>query len=60
MPPLDVVLVAPEDQSGAYGTKAGPEAAAAGLTPAVANAVADALGVRLRQLPLRRNACCGH
>jgi putative selenate reductase molybdopterin-binding subunit len=52
MPMLETSIIATDDPSGPYGAKNSAELPAAGLAPAVANAVADALGVRLRQLPL--------
>ncbi len=38
--------------SGAFGAKSVVEVARSGVAPAIANAVADALGFRIRQLPL--------
>lgn len=52
MPVLETYLIETDDTSGPFGAKASAEIANAGLAPAVANAVANALGVRLRQLPL--------
>lgn len=52
MPVLETCLVETDDPSGLFGAKGSAEIAACGIAPAVANAVADALGVRLRQIPL--------
>lgn len=52
MPVLETYLVETEEPTGPFGAKAGVDVASAGLAPALANAIADALGIRLRQLPL--------
>ncbi|HEY0754472.1 MAG TPA: molybdopterin cofactor-binding domain-containing protein [Ktedonobacteraceae bacterium] len=52
MPVLETYLVESNDPAGPFGAKASAEIATDGMMPAVANAVADALGVRLRQVPL--------
>lgn len=52
MPVLETYLVETADGSGPFGAKASAEIPGSGIAPAVANAVADALGVRLRQIPL--------
>ena len=52
MPGIETTLVETEDPAGPYGAKDSSEIAVDALAPALANAVADALGVRLRQIPL--------
>lgn len=53
MPELQTYLIQSGDiTSGAFGAKSVVEVARSGVAPAVANAVADALGMRIRQLPL--------
>jgi 4-hydroxybenzoyl-CoA reductase subunit alpha len=51
-PPIDVTLVESRDPLGPFGAKEGSEGALHGCPPAIANAVADALGLRLPLLPL--------
>jgi len=52
MPEMQVYLVETSEPAGPFGAKAVAEAPLQGITPAVANAVTDALGIRLRQIPL--------
>ncbi len=52
MPELHTYLVETDDPSGPFGAKTGAEAALSALVPAIANAVSDALGIRMHQLPL--------
>lgn len=52
MPTLEVCLVETSGPAGPYGAKAIEEVAIDAVAPAIANAVSDALGVRVRQLPL--------
>ena len=49
---IDSELVASEQGSGPYGAKGVGESASFGVSPAIANAIADAVGVRLTELPL--------
>jgi putative selenate reductase molybdopterin-binding subunit len=49
---MQIYLVETQDSSHLFGTKAVGEIALNGLTAAIANAVANAVGVRIRQLPL--------
>ena len=51
MPQLDVILVQTYEPSGPYGAKAIAEIPKDGVAPALANAIYDATGVRIRQLP---------
>jgi len=52
MPPVDVFIVESDDPEGPFGAKECGEGALAPVLPAVVNAVYDAVGVRLRTLPL--------
>lgn len=52
MPVLETYMIETEDPSGPFGAKEIEELPLNALAPAIANAVADALGVRLPQLPL--------
>jgi putative selenate reductase molybdopterin-binding subunit len=52
MPEIQVILVETEEPSGPFGAKAVAEIPLDGAAPALANAVFDATGVRIRQLPL--------
>jgi putative selenate reductase molybdopterin-binding subunit len=51
VPELQAILVQTYEPSGPYGAKAVAEIPMDGVAPAVANAIYDATGVRLRQLP---------
>lgn len=51
-PPIAVTLVESYDPLGPFGAKEGSEGALHGCPPAIANAIADALGLRLDALPL--------
>jgi CO/xanthine dehydrogenase Mo-binding subunit len=50
-PPVDVHLIEDPDPHGPYGAKGIAEAAAIPTAPAILNAIHDATGVRIRQLP---------
>jgi putative selenate reductase molybdopterin-binding subunit len=52
MPEVQVILVETEEPSGPFGAKAVAEIPLDGAAAALANAVYDATGVRLRQIPL--------
>jgi putative selenate reductase molybdopterin-binding subunit len=52
MPEMESFLVETHDPFGPFGVKAIAEIPIDGMAPAVANAVADALGIRIRQIPL--------
>jgi putative selenate reductase molybdopterin-binding subunit len=51
-PQIETHFVETPDPSGPFGSKSFDAATAGGMVAAVANAVADALGIRIRQLPL--------
>lgn len=52
IPTMQTYLVETGDPSGPFGAKAVGEIPLYGMAPAIANAVTDALGIRLRQIPL--------
>ncbi|HLB48415.1 MAG TPA: hypothetical protein VJL59_15520, partial [Anaerolineales bacterium] len=52
MPEMQAILVPTYEPSGPFGAKAVAEIPMDGVAPAVANAVYDAVGVRIRDLPL--------
>jgi len=52
MPEVEVILVESEDPEGPYGAKECGEGPLLPILPAVANAVHDAVGVRLTSLPM--------
>jgi CO/xanthine dehydrogenase Mo-binding subunit len=52
MPPLEIVNVGDTEGTGPFGAKAVGEFGNLGVAPAIGNAVADAVGVRLHELPL--------
>src|SRR5579884_37556 len=52
MPQMETYIVETSDPFGPFGAKAIAEIPIDGMAPAVANAVADALGFRIRQIPL--------
>ncbi len=52
MPQMETYIVETSDPYGPFGVKAIAEIPIDGMAPAVANAVADALGIRIRQIPL--------
>ncbi|HLQ32984.1 MAG TPA: xanthine dehydrogenase family protein molybdopterin-binding subunit [Chloroflexota bacterium] len=52
VPPLRTVIVPTDIGPGPYGAKAAGESVNAGVSPAIANAVYDAVGVRVMSLPI--------
>ena len=52
MPKMETFIVETSDPFGPFGAKAIAEIPIDGMAPAVANAVADALGFRIREIPL--------
>jgi carbon-monoxide dehydrogenase large subunit len=50
--PLRTVLVPTEIGPGPFGAKAAGESVNAGVTPAIANAIYDAVGVRIKDMPI--------
>jgi 4-hydroxybenzoyl-CoA reductase subunit alpha len=51
-PPIEVKIVEARDPNGPFGAKEASEGALHGFPPALTNAVADALGIRLAELPV--------
>lgn len=52
MPEMTTILVEDAEYTGPFGAKSAGEVPTNGMAPAVANAVYDALGVRIRSLPI--------
>jgi 4-hydroxybenzoyl-CoA reductase subunit alpha len=51
-PPIEVKIVEARDPSGPYGAKEASEGSVGGFGPALASAVAEAIGIRMQGLPL--------
>ena len=51
-PPIEVIFADVEDPVGPFGAKALGEPPSVGVAPAIANAIYDAIGVRVRELPI--------
>jgi 4-hydroxybenzoyl-CoA reductase subunit alpha len=51
-PPIDVQIVESHDPYGPFGAKEASEGALAGFPPAVVNAIANAIGIDLNELPV--------
>jgi CO/xanthine dehydrogenase Mo-binding subunit len=56
IPPMESELVAAEQTNGPFGAKGLGESGTFGVSPAIANAIHDAIGVRLWELPLKPEA----
>ena len=52
MPPMETILVETHDPTGPFGAKSVGEVPVNPLPPALANAIHDAVGVRIRSLPI--------
>jgi 4-hydroxybenzoyl-CoA reductase subunit alpha len=52
MPPVESITVETNDPEGPFGAKEVGEGITVGTCPAVANAISDAIGVRIKELPL--------
>jgi CO/xanthine dehydrogenase Mo-binding subunit len=52
VPPLRTILLPPQRSAGPFGAKMAGELSNSGLAPAIANAVADAVGVRVETFPI--------
>jgi 4-hydroxybenzoyl-CoA reductase subunit alpha len=52
MPEVDVIIVESNDPEGPFGAKEAGEGPLLPILPAVANAIHDATGVRMRSLPM--------
>jgi CO/xanthine dehydrogenase Mo-binding subunit len=53
VPPMESEVVAAVQQTGPFGAKGIGESATFGVSPAIANAIEDAIGVRLTELPIK-------
>jgi 4-hydroxybenzoyl-CoA reductase subunit alpha len=53
-PPIESIIVESEDPEGPFGAKEAGEGSLAATIPAIANAIYDAVGVRITTLPLSR------
>jgi CO/xanthine dehydrogenase Mo-binding subunit len=56
IPPMENELVTAEQHSGPFGAKGLGESGTFGVSPAVANAIHDAIGVRIMELPITAEA----
>jgi CO/xanthine dehydrogenase Mo-binding subunit len=56
IPPMENELVAAEQHSGPFGAKGLGESGTFGVSPAIANAIHDATGVRIMELPITAEA----
>ncbi len=56
IPPMENELVAAEQRSGPFGAKGLGESGTFGVSPAIANAIHDAVGVRITELPITAEA----
>ena len=52
MPEMTTILIEDTEYSGPFGAKSAGEVPTNGMAPAVANVIQDALGVRIRSLPI--------
>ena len=53
MPPLEIVMVETDDPAGPYGAKGVSESGAIPTAAAIGNAIADALGIRIYEVPMQ-------
>jgi CO/xanthine dehydrogenase Mo-binding subunit len=56
VPPMECELVTAEQHSGPFGAKGLGESGTFGVSPAIANAIHDAVGVRIMELPITAEA----
>jgi CO/xanthine dehydrogenase Mo-binding subunit len=56
IPPIENVLVDAEQHTGPFGAKGLGESGTFGVSPAIANAIHDAVGVRITELPITAEA----
>jgi CO/xanthine dehydrogenase Mo-binding subunit len=56
IPPMESELVAAEQHTGPFGAKGLGESGTFGVSPAIANAIHDAVGVRITELPITAEA----
>lgn len=58
MPPIRSIIVEAYDETGPYGAKGLGEPGLVGVAPAIANAIFDAVGVRIKDLPITPEKVC--
>ena len=51
-PPIDAIIVQAPDPNGPFGAKEAGEGSLSGFLPALTNAIADAIGLRMTELPV--------
>ena len=59
-PPIEVIFADVVDPVGPFGAKALGEPPSVGVAPAIANAIYDAIGVRVRELPITPDVILNH
>ena len=52
MPEIDVILIEKPDPEGPFGAKSVGEPGLVTIAPSIANAIYDAVGVRVKELPM--------
>lgn len=52
MPDIEAALIEPREPAGPFGAKEAGESAALALPPAIANAINNAFGIRIKELPI--------
>jgi xanthine dehydrogenase molybdenum-binding subunit len=52
MPKIEVILVEPLEPTGPFGAKGVGEIALAPIAPAIANAIYNATGIRIKEIPI--------
>lgn len=52
VPPIDIIFVESQDPNGPFGAKSLGEPSLVPVAPAIANAIYDAIGVRIKELPI--------
>jgi CO/xanthine dehydrogenase Mo-binding subunit len=58
VPPIRSIIVEAYDETGPYGAKGLGEPGLVGVAPAIANAIFDAVGVRIKDLPITPEKVC--
>jgi len=58
-PDVEAIIVESVDPEGPFGAKEASEGSLAATIPAIANAIYDAVGVRLREAPFTPETCAG-
>ena len=55
MPPMESILIETNDAEGPFGAKGMGEASLLPTSAAIANAIEDAIGIRVKDLPITRD-----